>query len=191
MGPFARQRQRAAQALAAEYQAEGVLYAGVCGGSLTLRNFRCPGLRSGWDKTSMRFTLLLTESRMWLRAFDNRYPAPIDPRGRIRASRNSRSPLMTRGNSDWNSRRSLPLGQLGVRGGHSQTRRRGRGRRADRAAAQLMAWPRAAVMRCGVAALVLLSACRRNVLLSPGLERTRFGEALDRFDLCVVLGDAL
>src|ERR1700745_209550 len=29
------------------------------------------------------------------------------------------------------------------------------------------------------------------VLLSPGLERTRFGEALDRFDLCVVLGDAL
>src|SRR2546430_7473815 len=28
-------------------------------------------------------------------------------------------------------------------------------------------------------------------LLSPGLERTRFGEALDRFDLCVVLGDAL
>jgi len=78
MGPFARQRQRAAQALAAEYQAEGVLYAGVCGGSLTLRNFRCPGLRSGWDKTSMRFTLLLTESRMWLRAFDNRYPAPID-----------------------------------------------------------------------------------------------------------------
>ena len=78
MGPFARQRQRAAQALAAEHQAEGVLYAGVCGGSLTLRNFRCPGLRAGWDKTSMRFTLLLTESRMWLRAFDNRYPAPID-----------------------------------------------------------------------------------------------------------------
>src|SRR6195256_2296693 len=29
------------------------------------------------------------------------------------------------------------------------------------------------------------------VLLSPGLERTRFGEALDRFELCVVLGDAL
>src|SRR5258708_12743301 len=25
----------------------------------------------------------------------------------------------------------------------------------------------------------------------PGLERTRLGEALDRFDLCVVLGDAL
>src|SRR5882724_4258710 len=29
------------------------------------------------------------------------------------------------------------------------------------------------------------------VLPSPGLGRTRFGEALDRFDLCVVLGDAL
>src|SRR5256885_14867370 len=29
------------------------------------------------------------------------------------------------------------------------------------------------------------------VLLSLRLERTRFGEALDRFDLCVVLGDAL
>src|SRR5215467_570069 len=27
--------------------------------------------------------------------------------------------------------------------------------------------------------------------LCTGLERTRFGEALDRFDLCVVLGDAL
>src|SRR5215216_7085078 len=25
----------------------------------------------------------------------------------------------------------------------------------------------------------------------PGLERTRFGEALDRLDLCVVFGDAL
>src|SRR5713101_1600286 len=27
--------------------------------------------------------------------------------------------------------------------------------------------------------------------LSPGLERTGFGEALDRLDLCVVLGDVL
>ena len=78
MGLFARQRQRAAQALAAEYQAEGVRYAGVCGGSLTLRGFRTPGMRSSWEKSSMRFTLLLTESRMWLRAYYNRYPNPID-----------------------------------------------------------------------------------------------------------------
>src|SRR6266480_3448958 len=32
---------------------------------------------------------------------------------------------------------------------------------------------------------------RRFLYLRTGLERTRFGEALDRFDLCVVLGDAL
>src|SRR5438552_9368258 len=31
----------------------------------------------------------------------------------------------------------------------------------------------------------------RYLHLRAGLERTRFGEALDRFDLCVVLGDAL
>src|SRR5947209_9599229 len=31
----------------------------------------------------------------------------------------------------------------------------------------------------------------RYPYLRTGLERTRFGEALDRFDLCVVLGDAL
>src|SRR5918995_632754 len=31
----------------------------------------------------------------------------------------------------------------------------------------------------------------RYLYLRTGLERTRFGEALDRFDLCVVLGDAL
>ena len=78
MGLLARQRQRAAQELAAEHQAEGVLYAGVCGGSLTLRNFRCPGLRSSWDKSTMRFTLVLTQSRMLLRAFYNRYRTPID-----------------------------------------------------------------------------------------------------------------
>src|SRR5438105_14648502 len=28
-------------------------------------------------------------------------------------------------------------------------------------------------------------------VLRTGLERTRFGQALDRFDLCIVLGDAL
>src|SRR5215467_9748074 len=32
--------------------------------------------------------------------------------------------------------------------------------------------------------------CRRYLGLSTGLERTWFGETLDRFDLCVVLGDA-
>src|SRR5438552_15273131 len=31
----------------------------------------------------------------------------------------------------------------------------------------------------------------RYPYLRTGLERTRLGEALDRFDLCVVLGDAL
>src|SRR5438046_5280999 len=37
-----------------------------------------------------------------------------------------------------------------------------------------------------------LASCRcRSVPPLPGLERTRLGEALDRFDLCVVLGDAL
>src|SRR5262245_48540086 len=35
------------------------------------------------------------------------------------------------------------------------------------------------------------SAGLRRAVRLPGLERTRLGEALDRFDLCVVLGDAL
>ena len=78
MGLFARQRERAAQALAAEYQAEGLRYAGVCGGWLTLRDFRSPGLRSSLEKTTMRFTLVLTESRMRLGAYYNRYRTPID-----------------------------------------------------------------------------------------------------------------
>src|SRR5215469_5939398 len=35
------------------------------------------------------------------------------------------------------------------------------------------------------------SAGLRRAVRLPGLERTRLGEALDRYDLCVVLGDAL
>src|SRR5207302_1860424 len=40
---------------------------------------------------------------------------------------------------------------------------------------------------------ISLGACRgsADLYLRTGLVRTRFGEALDRFDLCVVLGDAL
>jgi|GEM_PF-3158639 len=100
MGFLARSRHRAADALAAAHAAEGVRYAGVCGGWMTLSGFSAPGVRSSWARRSMRWTLLLTDERIRLHALSNRYPDPIDaawddagtarleisvdPRGRLR-----------------------------------------------------------------------------------------------------------
>jgi hypothetical protein len=51
--------------------------------------------------------------------------------------------------------------------------------------------PESLAVHWGAARQVCGSVSCSYLYLCTGLERTRFGEALDRFDLCVVLGDVL